>query len=67
MPIMYPVESGMVARVGYEADEVYIEYKNGDMWAYTGTSDEAQQCRIADSPGKYVNQYIKPRGGRKVS
>jgi hypothetical protein len=66
MPKMWPVHSGMIAAVGYEDDEVYIEYKNGDTWAYRGTDNEAHHCLAADSPGKYVNATFKPRGGRKI-
>lgn len=69
IPEMHPVESSAVARIGYDAEagEAYVEYLDGDLYAYEGVSaDVYGQLAGADSKGTFVNAVIKEYPFRKV-
>jgi len=62
IPQMHPVESSAVARIGYdaEAEEAYVEYLGGDLYAYEGVPAEVfGELANADSKGTFVNAVIK--------
>jgi hypothetical protein len=69
IPQMHPVESSAVARIGYdvEAEEAYVEYLEGDLYAYEGVPAEVfEQLANADSKGTFVNAVIKRHPFRRV-
>ncbi len=69
IPQMHPVESSAVARIGYdaEAEEAYVEYLEGDLYAYEGVPvDVFEQLANADSKGTFVNAVIKRYPFRRV-
>lgn len=62
IPRMHPVESSAVARIGYDAgaEEAYVEYIGGDLYAYEGVPAEVfEELANADSKGTFVNALIK--------
>lgn len=69
IPRMHPVESSAVARIGYDAgaEEAYVEYLGGDLYAYEGVStDVFEQLASADSKGTFVNAVIKQYPFRRI-
>lgn len=69
MPKMHPVESSAVARIGYDAEleEAYVEYLDGDLYAYEGVSAEVfEELANAESKGTFVNSTIKEYPFRPV-
>jgi hypothetical protein len=69
VPRMHTVESSAVAKVGYdaEAEEVVIEYLDGDRYAYEGVPPGVfEELTNADSKGTFVNATIKEYPFRKV-
>ncbi len=69
IPKMHPVESSAVARIGYdaEAEEAYVEYLGGDLYAYKGVSaDVFGALESAESKGTFVNSVIKEYPFRKI-
>ncbi len=67
MPAMYPVSSSMIKAVGYEDDEVFVQFRNGSVYVYPGTEADVNFMRAAESAGKFFNENIKPRTNRKIS
>jgi hypothetical protein len=62
VPRMHSVESSAVARIGYDAgaEEAYIEYLGGDLYAYEGVpAGVFDELANADSKGTFVNAVIK--------
>ena len=62
VPRMYPVESSAVAMIGYdaEAEEAYVKYLDGDLYAYEGVPAEVfEELANAESKGTFVNAVIK--------
>jgi hypothetical protein len=60
------VESSAVARVGYHGEwrVMVVEYKGGGLYAYLHvTPEEWDGFWKAGSKGRYVNSFIKRRGG----
>jgi hypothetical protein len=69
IPKMLPVESSAVARIGYdtEAEEAYVEYLDGDLYAYEGVPfDVFEELTNAESKGTFVNVTIKEYPVREV-
>jgi hypothetical protein len=69
IPQMHPVESSAVARIGYdaEAEEAYVEYLGGDLYAYQGVPAEVfEALENAESKGTFVNARIKEYPFRKA-
>ncbi|HTZ86048.1 MAG TPA: KTSC domain-containing protein [Solirubrobacteraceae bacterium] len=63
MPRMRSVESSCVAAAGYEraGEEVYIEYVDGDTYAYAPVPYVIWRAfQAADSKGRFVNAVLKP-------
>ena len=51
-----------MARIGYdaEAEEAYVEYLGGDLYAYEGVpADVFEELANAESKGTFVNAVIK--------
>ncbi|HVY78401.1 MAG TPA: KTSC domain-containing protein [Solirubrobacterales bacterium] len=68
-PEMHPVESSAIARIGYdaEAEEAYVEYLGGGLYAYAGVPAEVfEELTEADSKGTFVNAVIKEYPFRRV-
>ena len=66
---MHSVESSAVARIGYDAraEEAYVEYLGGDLYAYEGVSAGVfEQLANADSKGTFVNAVIKRYPFRRI-
>ena len=62
IPQMHQVESSAVARIGYdvEAEEAYVEYVGGDLYAYEDVPAEVfEELANADSKGTFVNVVLK--------
>jgi hypothetical protein len=60
---MRSVESSCVAAAGYEAgrEEVYVEYVDGDTYAYAPVPHVIWRAfQAADSKGRFVNTVLKP-------
>lgn len=69
VPRMHPVESSAVAMIGYdaEAEEAYVEYLGGDLYAYEGVpADVFDELASAESKGTFVNAVIKEYPFRRV-
>jgi KTSC domain len=69
VPNMHPVESSAVAKIGYdaEAEEAYVEYLGGDLYAYEGVpADVFDELADAESKGTFVNTVIKEYPFREV-
>jgi hypothetical protein len=62
IPKMHPVESSAVASIGYdaEAEEAYVEYLGGGLYAYEGVPAEVfEELANAGSKGTFVNVVLK--------
>jgi CHASE1-domain containing sensor protein len=62
-PEMEPVASSNVAAIGYDesAEEVYVEFLDSGLYAYSGVSLPIfQEFQSASSKGSFVNQILKP-------
>ena len=69
VPRMHPVESSAVAKIGYdaEAEEAYVEYLGGDLYAYEGVpAGVFEELANAESKGTFVNAVIKEYPVREV-
>ena len=69
IPKLHPVESSAVARIGYdaEAEEVYVEYLGGGLYAYEGVpSGVLEELANADSKGAFVNAVVKEFPFRQI-
>lgn len=69
IPKMHPVESSAVAKIGYDAEveEAYIEYVDGDLYAYEGVpAGVYEELWNAESKGTFVNATIKEYPFRRV-
>jgi KTSC domain len=69
VPKMHAVESGAVAKIGYDAaaEEAYVEYLDGDLYAYEGVpADVFEELANAESKGTFVNTVIKKYPFRAV-
>jgi hypothetical protein len=69
VPKMHPVESRAVKMIGYEAEteEAYVEYLDGDLYAYEGVPAEVfEELKNAESKGTFVNAMIKEYPFRRV-
>lgn len=69
VPTMHPVESSAVARIGYdaEAEEAYVEYLGGDLYAYEGVPAAVfEELANAESKGTFVNAVIKEYPFREI-
>ncbi len=63
MPRMQSVDSSCVAAAGYEraGEEVYVEYVDGDTYAYAPVPYVIWRAfQAADSKGRFVNTVLKP-------
>jgi hypothetical protein len=63
IPAMHSVESSCVARLGYDstAEEVYVEFRDGDLYAYCRVPAEVYaEFEAAESRGTLLNTVIKP-------
>lgn len=61
---MQPVSSSNVQSVGWDKDTrtLYVTFQSGQTYAYEGVDEVAYQDLLgSNSPGKYLNQWIKPR------
>lgn len=64
LPRMQPVDSGAIARIGYDpkAEEAYVEFHDADVYAYRGVPSEVfDEFAEAESKGTFLNTAIKPR------
>jgi hypothetical protein len=62
-----PIESSVIASMGYQADQriLEIEFRSGDIYAYFEVPEEEYTAfRNAESKGTYLNSVFKPRGYR---
>jgi hypothetical protein len=69
IPKMHEVESSAVARIGYdaEAEEAYVEYIGGDLYAYEGVpAGVFEVLENAESKGTFVNAVIKQYPFRSI-
>lgn len=55
------VNSSNVNLVGFDGHSIYIQFKNGGIYSYTGTTaSDYNNLKKADSIGKFLNTSIKP-------
>jgi hypothetical protein len=69
VPKMHAVESTAVRTIGYdaEAEEVYVEYIGGGLYAYEGVpAGVFDELVNAESKGTFVNAVIKEYPFRAV-
>jgi len=62
-----PIESSVVASMGYEAKQqiLEIEFRNGDIYTYFEVPEEEYLAfHSAESKGTYLNSVFKSRGYR---
>lgn len=63
IPVMQPVESSSVARIGYDhtTEEAYVEFHGGGLYVYRGVPLSVfDELAEAESKGTFVNDEIKP-------
>lgn len=63
MPVMIPVVSSNVARVGYSqsSSDLYVEFTSGATYVYLGVPCSVfDELLTAASKGRYLNAMIKP-------
>lgn len=63
MPVMVPVVSSNVARVGYcqRSSDLYVEFLSGGTYVYLGVPRRVfDELLTAASKGRYLNAIIKP-------
>ncbi len=70
IPEMISVQSSHLERVGYDkqAQELYVEFKDGSLYCYTSVSEETYDELVrADSVGKFFHAHIYgQRNYRKI-
>lgn len=64
-----PVRSSNIRGVGHDpkANEVHVEFHNGQVWKYPASAAEHRAFVSAPSVGKYFHEHIKPLGGEQVA
>jgi hypothetical protein len=69
VPKMHRVDSRAVKAIGYdaEAEEAYVEYLDGDLYAYEGVpAGVFEELTNAESKGTFVNEVIKEYPFREI-
>jgi hypothetical protein len=64
IPRMQPVDSSVIARIGYDekAEEAYVEFHSSNVYVYSGMSPGVfVEFAEAESKGTFLNTVIKPR------
>ncbi len=63
MPTMYPVNSSNLAKVGFENDELFVEFKNGALYSCRGTEEECTRLRAEPTAkaGGFYHENIRSR------
>lgn len=60
IPKMILVESSNIKSVGYENDNLFIEYRNG-VYVYKNVPERVYSDLLtAESKGRFVNMFVKP-------
>ena len=62
MPEMKPVDSAIIAAIGYnkESQDLYIRFNTGRIYKYSEVPPELyQQFEEAESQGKFFHQHIR--------
>ena len=58
---MVQVDSSAVAAVGFEAGDLYVEFRDGDLYVYHAVPEWLHRDLMsADSIGQFLNREIKP-------
>ena len=58
------LSSSVIASVGYDDDtaRLEVEFRSGEVYQYLDVDpDDADDLLEAESPGAYLNEWIKPR------
>lgn len=61
---MQPLNSSNLDSCGFDADTrvLQVRFKNGSVYLFHGpTAEDYEGLLLADSPGQYFHQNIKPR------
>lgn len=54
------VESSNIGRVAYKDNNLYVEYKSGNMYKYLDVPKETYTKLVeSESKGRFMNSYIK--------
>ncbi|MBR1806378.1 MAG: KTSC domain-containing protein [Selenomonadaceae bacterium] len=57
-----PVKSSVVAKIGYDADNLFIQFVGGDWYKYSNVPETVfKRFCDADSKGQFLNREIKPK------
>lgn len=57
---MTPVESSTIKSIGYQDDDLYVEYKHGQTYRYSKVPKNLYESLLnAESKGRYLNTEIK--------
>lgn len=59
-----PVKSSNIKAIGYDpaASELHVEFKSGDVYAYSGVDQKSyQELMAAPSIGSHMAKVIKPK------
>jgi len=60
IPIMTPVDSSNLKSVGYDNQNLFVEFGKGTVYVYYNVPQELYlELLNADSKGKYLNSNIK--------
>lgn len=60
--LVHSVSSSNLSRVAYESPKLYVEFKNGGVYAYSDVTQETYDLLVkAESVGKFLNANIKPK------
>lgn len=62
-----PVQSSMIAEMGYEDGTMTVLFKNGDLWEYDATETQYRSIINAPSIGVAFNVVKRGLQGRKVN
>lgn len=61
-----PLNSSHVNAMAHDASnaKLFVEFKGGQIYEYPADAEEANALRTAESPGRYVNFFLKQKGSR---
>lgn len=61
-PIMIPVESSNISKIGYDAEdkEIYLKFNNNSIYVYKNVEQDVfEELKNARSIGSYINRNFK--------
>lgn len=68
IPALQPVESSNIEAIGHEGDQLFVRFKGGGLYAYSGVPARiGVEMAGAKSPGSYFHANVRSRfAGERV-